>query len=130
MGYACPVCAAPQADGEHLANHLAFSALLGHDDHADWLDEHAPDWSEADPDALFEAVEPHVEATEFPQVFEDTTGERPDVDVPAGGEHDHAHRPPTGPAGSADLDETAADALEEARRLTRERRDGDGEDAA
>jgi len=125
MGYACPVCSAPQADGEHLANHLAFSALLGHDDHADWLDERVPDWGEADPDALFDAVEPHVEETEFPQVFEDTTGEQPDVDLV---DHDHAHRPPTGPADPDELDEAAADAVEEARRLTRERRGDDGAD--
>jgi hypothetical protein len=73
MGYACPVCEDPQADGEHLANHLAFTAVLGDADHEDWLDEHAPGWGDTDPQELAERVSDHAEKREFPQVFEDTT---------------------------------------------------------
>jgi len=75
MGYACPVCGDPQADGEHLANHLAFTAMLGDADHEDWLDEHAPDWADTDPAELAARVTDHADEREFPQVFEDTTGD-------------------------------------------------------
>ncbi|MFB6196643.1 MAG: DUF5810 domain-containing protein, partial [Halobacteriaceae archaeon] len=27
MGYLCPICEEPQVDPEHLANHMAFSAI-------------------------------------------------------------------------------------------------------
>ncbi|MFC6771069.1 DUF5810 domain-containing protein, partial [Halorubrum pallidum] len=52
MGYACPVCETPQRDGEHLAHHLAFTAMLHGDDHAEWLDDHVADWADRDPDGL------------------------------------------------------------------------------
>ena len=74
MGYACPVCGDPQADAGHLANHLAFTAILGADHHEAWLEEHAPSWGEMGEAELAEAVVDHVEETEFPQVFEDTVG--------------------------------------------------------
>jgi hypothetical protein len=86
MGYACPVCEDPQADAGHLANHLAFTALLHEGAHADWLDAHVPDWADHDEDALAEAVVDHATETEYPQVFEDTTGE-----APAGDHADHPH---------------------------------------
>lgn len=86
MGYACPVCEDPQADAGHLANHLAFTALLHEGAHADWLDAHVPDWADHDEDALAEAVVEHATETEYPQVFEDTTGE-----APAGDHADHPH---------------------------------------
>ena len=86
MGYACPVCEDPQADGEHLANHLAFTAMLGDADHEDWLDEHAPDWADTDPAELADRVTDHAEEREFPQVFEDTTGNGHDH-----GRGDHTH---------------------------------------
>jgi hypothetical protein len=106
-GYACPVCDDPQADAGHLANHLAFTAMLRDDGHGAWLDEHVPDWSdrgEADLAAeLRERADDLLEEREYPQVFEDTTGEdghAPGRDDPgersgalfddAGG-HDHAH---------------------------------------
>jgi hypothetical protein len=85
MGYACPVCEDPQADAGHLANHLAFTAMLHEGAHADWLDAHVTDWAEYDEAALAEAVVDHATETEYPQVFEDTTGE-----APAG---DHADNP-------------------------------------
>ena len=108
MGYACPVCGDPQADAEHLANHLAFTAMLGDGDHETWLDEHAPDWDETDADALSDIVVEHAEEKEFPQVFEDTTG------------HDHEHgRDPDHERSGALFDDEpqlAADARERAQR--------------
>lgn len=61
MGYACPVCDVPQADGTHLANHLAFTALVHDDEHADWLDQVVPEWSDRTPDDLAEAIVEHAE---------------------------------------------------------------------
>jgi len=84
MGYACPVCSVPQADEEHLANHLAFTALLGDADHEAWLDDHAPEWESLDPPALADRVVDSVPETEFPEVFEDTV-----PDEQRG--HDHTH---------------------------------------
>jgi hypothetical protein len=79
MGYACPVCETPQMDARHLANHMAFTAMMRHEDHEAWLDEHAPGWSESGEADLAARIEGLVEEVEFPQVFEDTTG------------HDHGH---------------------------------------
>lgn len=155
MGYVCPVCEDPQADGEHLANHLAFTAVLGDDAHEAWLDEHAPDWGDRDPAALAERVVDHADETDYPQVFEDTTDGH---DHDPHGRHDHRHggrdhgddghdhgRAPgasalddAAPGGVADVDERLADGdvdpadvLAEARELTRERRaNADGADEA
>jgi hypothetical protein len=52
MGYACPVCESAQADAAHLANHLAFTAMLGDDEHEAWLDERVPDWADRSPATL------------------------------------------------------------------------------
>ena len=143
MGYACPVCETPQRDGEHLAHHLAFTAMLHGDDHEAWLDDRVPDWGDRDPDGLAAEVTPHAEATEYREVFEDTVDRgRPDVDL---GERDHAghghghargghsharggHGAPgvVDESGAADA-ETAA-ALREARELTREMLAEDGEE--
>jgi len=135
MGYVCPVCGDPQSDAGHLANHLAFTAMLRGGDHEDWLDEHAPDWAGMDEAALAETVGPLAEETDFPQVFEDTTDH--------GHSHDHGSErtgpsftdPSTlpGTAPDGDLDEEARQALAEAREMTRTRRanqadDGEGED--
>jgi len=131
MGYSCPVCGDPQADDVHLANHLAFTALVRGGDHEDWLDERVPDWGQLDDDGLAELVTEHAERTEYPQVFEDTTEGR-----------DHPHDSGDGagsglPSGAnaipdGDLDDEARDVLREARELTRERRgterDPDGPD--
>ncbi|PSP70281.1 hypothetical protein BRC79_02495 [Halobacteriales archaeon QH_8_67_27] len=54
MGYACPVCDDPQADAEHLANHLAFTAMLRGDGHEAWLDDHVDDWADLAPEELAE----------------------------------------------------------------------------
>ncbi|MFB6151654.1 MAG: DUF5810 domain-containing protein [Haloarculaceae archaeon] len=61
MGYVCPVCGDLQADGRHLANHLAFTALLGDDDHEAWLDEQVSDWGEMGPDDLAPLVTERAE---------------------------------------------------------------------
>lgn len=64
MGYACPVCGAEEADGEHLANHMAFTAMLRSDEHEDWLDDHVPDWPDRNPDTLAPDITPHAAETE------------------------------------------------------------------
>jgi len=148
MGYACPVCSDPQADAGHLANHLAFTAMLGDDDHEAWLDEHVPAWAEAGEAELADAVADLVEETEFPQLFEDTAGglEGDSTDPPeersgalfddagrehgrgAGHDHDHDHDHGSGGrdpsrGGAVDtsgpMDDEAAAVLEEAREMTR-----------
>jgi hypothetical protein len=133
MGYACPVCDDPQADAEHLANHLAFTALLGDDDHEAWLDEHAPDWDEADADALAATVTEIAEETDFPQVFEDTTQDH---------DHDHDHersgalfddearaveRGRERARDLSGLDAADEEILEEAREMTRQMEEGNDE---
>lgn len=96
MGYACPVCDLPQRDGEHLAHHLAFTAMLHGDDHETWLDEHADAWSDSTPAELAGAVTPHAEEVET----EDGDGH----DHGHGHGHGHDHetepgRPDVGPLG-------------------------------
>lgn len=100
MGYACPVCESPQADAGHLANHLAFTALLRGGDHETWLDEHVPEWESLREPALGERVTDHASEVAYPQVFEDTTDREPTgaAGTDRGG-HDHGHgegghRPP------------------------------------
>jgi hypothetical protein len=144
MGYACPVCGDPQADGEHLANHLAFTAMLGDADHEDWLDEHAPEWADTDPAELAGRVTDHADEREFPQVFEDTTdGHDHDGHSHDGHGHGHDHEGGLGHGGGSGLDRGLApggvadptevfddaddesapsDVLAEARELTEERR--------
>ncbi|ELZ09326.1 hypothetical protein C479_10910 [Halovivax asiaticus JCM 14624] len=76
MGYACPVCGAEQADGVHLANHLAVTASLGRSDHEAWLAEYAPDWRDDSPDELADRITPHATEIETP-AFETDDGSRP-----------------------------------------------------
>lgn len=123
MGYECPVCSVPHADAEHLANHLAFTAMLHADEHETWLDEYAPEWESSSPAELGPTVAEAVPETEFDAVFEDTTDDG----------HDHAsfedavaegvrssHRGPAS-AGHEDV-------LEEAMELTREMYDDEDDD--
>lgn len=110
MGYACPVCGTPQADGEHLADHLAITAIARGGDHEAWLDEHVADWADRDAAALAELVVEHAPDADYPQVFEDTTADGLD---PADVER---------LAADADLDADAAEIVERARELTRRRR--------
>jgi hypothetical protein len=130
MGYACPVCDDPQADDVHLANHLAFTAMTGGDDHEAWLDERVPDWGQLGEDELSAEVVEYADETEFPQVFEDT------VDRSGDGhshdhEHGHGHDLPQGAdrhRGSNALSDHDSEVLAEARDLTREMlRDSDDE---
>ncbi len=145
MGYACPVCSDPQADGGHLANHLAFTAILGDDAHEAWLDEHVPDWGQMGEAELADVAAEKVEAAEFPQVFEDTVGGLDDGGDPpaersgalfddaghshgqAGHDHADADRARDGAAGDGrgPTDEEAAEILEEAREMTRRMLDAD-----
>lgn len=73
MGYACPVCEAPQADGEHLANHLAFTAMLHDDAHAAFLDDHVEGWEDKTPGLLGAEVVRFADWTDVETVFDDTT---------------------------------------------------------
>ncbi|WP_435196145.1 DUF5810 domain-containing protein [Natronomonas sp. EA1] len=74
MGYACPVCAEPHIDARHLANHLAFLAMMGREEYEEWLAEHAPEWEEGGEQELAARVRELAADAEYPQVFEDTTG--------------------------------------------------------
>jgi len=121
MGYACPVCSDPQADATHLANHLAFTALTGGDDHEAWLDEHVPEWGQFGETELAEHVVEYAEEREFPQVFEESGtgdhGHEHTGDLPAGAD---SHR------GAASMSDDDAEVLAEARELTKEMlEDGD-----
>lgn len=146
MGYACPVCGDPQADAGHLANHLAFTAMIRDDGHEAWLDEHAAGWSEWGEADLADHLREHdaIESADYPQVFEDTTGDT-DHEDPAsersgalfddgghaghGHSHDHPGHAGGAPAGldveidpaSDDLSEKErSEIMAEARELTRE----------
>jgi hypothetical protein len=130
MGYVCPVCEDPQADGHHLANHLAFTAMLGDDAHEAWLDDHAPEWADADPAALADDSQGShsADGRDHGHRHGDTR------------DHDHGGSAslagddvPTG--GVADVTDTLASdddrsveaVLAEARSLTRTRRAGEAE---
>jgi hypothetical protein len=119
MGYACPVCETPQSDAEHLANHLAFTAMLHGDAHEAWLDDHAPDWAEAGVDELAPVVVEYADDVAHEAVFEDTVGE---------GGHAHDHSPAAAPFDAGDLDADAQRALTEAREMTRAMLDEADED--
>jgi hypothetical protein len=136
MGYSCPVCGDPQADARHLANHLAFTAVARGGDHEDWLDEHVPGWESMDEEGLAPEVVDLAEETEYPQVFEDTA-EQHKHDHQHGGHSSREHGNGGGvpeDVGMADLPDEdelsaeAADAIERARELTRERHGSDADD--
>ena len=122
MGYACPVCEDPQADGEHLANHLAFTALLHEDEHMAWLDDHAPDWQDRQPAELAAVVTDHAPEEDYPQVFEDTTEGAPSG-TGNGGPPGTADVPEAAPDVQAAADDVVQEILEEARDLTQEAAD-------
>jgi hypothetical protein len=142
MGYACPVCETPQMDAEHLANHLAITAILGDGAHETWLDEHVPEWADLNEETLGERAVEHAEEEEFPQVFEDTVHddhEHDHDDERSGALFDDERReqPPRGAGARAPAapDAEVEEVLEEARELTERRRanargeDPDGESA-
>jgi len=117
MGYACPVCSDPQADAGHLANHLAFTALTGGDDHEAWLDDRVEGWDRLGEAELAEAVVEHAEETEFPQVFEESGVDDHSDDS---GLPDRVAQPD-----DRELSEADAEVLAEARELTKEMLDED-----
>ena len=139
MGYSCPVCETPQHDSEHLANHLAMTAMLHEDDHEAWLDDHVEGWGEFTPPELGKRVvdaaeevdydEAAVEAADIP---EDRRGE------PSDHGHDHDHGSSAGSpvpdqehtvqSVTDDLDMETEAILEEAREMTRERLERAAED--
>jgi len=114
MGYACPVCSDPQADAGHLANHLAFTAMTGGEDHEAWLDDHVDDWGSLGESELAEIVVDHADEREFPQVFEESGVDDHDhgsvEDLPPGAEQSQSRS-------MSDADESV---LAEARELTKE----------
>ncbi|MGM0592167.1 MAG: DUF5810 domain-containing protein [Halobacteriota archaeon] len=123
MGYACPVCGTPQRDGEHLANHLAFTAMLRHEGHEAWLDDNVADWADMRPEDLAEMVVPHAEESEYEEVFEDTVH---GSDHAGHGHVDHHHHGASGrEAFPADepLDAATQQVVERAKRLTSEMHD-------
>jgi hypothetical protein len=154
MGYACPVCETPQRDAEHLANHLAFTAMLHADEHEAWLDDVAPGWADGSPEELADRVVDHAEETAYDEVFEDTVhGHGHGRGDGHGHEHGHGHghghshghgsdrSPGTAGSGGPAVDpstaarrgagdsEAAADVLREARELTRRMYEEGDEDA-
>ncbi|MFB6091207.1 MAG: DUF5810 domain-containing protein [Halobellus sp.] len=134
MGYACPVCETPQQDARHLANHLAFTAMVHGDEHEAWLDDHVPDWAEMGEADLGPEVAEHAPETDYDQVFEDTAHAHGHDHA-----HDHQHGDPDAGVGGVDpasaaaagqgsLDEETRKILAEARELTAEMLDDDSED--
>ncbi|WP_276270522.1 DUF5810 domain-containing protein [Haloarcula litorea] len=124
MGYACPVCGDPQADAGHLANHLAFTAMTGGDDHEAWLDDHVEGWGQLGETELAEAVVDRAEETEYPQVFEESGVDDGHAHGEARHGHDHGGTgdlPPGADShrGPRDLSEDDREVLAEARDLTR-----------
>lgn len=120
-GYECPVCALPQQDPVHLANHMAMTAILHEDDHHEWLDDTVPEWDTQAPSTLADAIIPHATKTTYPSVFEDTT----DTTTP----HDHEHAPPTS-ASLTERDATTARVIERAREMMNEAEDTESTDTA
>jgi hypothetical protein len=127
MAYRCPVCDVLQPDGEHLANHLAITAMLDRTAHAEWLAAHAPDFEEMNPSELAAQITPALEPVDED---EDTTTPpaSPGFDWSEGPtdgasfEHAIQHqagRGRTAPgAGRADLDPDTRAVLAEAQELT------------
>jgi membrane-associated HD superfamily phosphohydrolase len=123
MGYACPVCEAPQQDAAHLADHLAFTAIVHHDDHESWLEEHVGDWGQYGTDDLAEIVVELATSVKYDQVFEDTVHRQHGRQM-----HDNSHH--TTSAGDeveigtmtetmeTQMDEETQTVINEARKLT------------
>jgi len=126
MAYLCPVCAEPQVDAAHLANHLAFTALIRGGDHETWLDEQAPAWDDHDESWLAGRVRESVAETDHP-VDKIETGSHGQTGH-GGGENSSDRRPDSGgtPGVSlggddwtGELDADARAVVEAARELTR-----------
>ncbi|SDY38035.1 DUF5810 domain-containing protein [Halobellus clavatus] len=137
MGFACPVCETPQQDATHLANHLAFTAMVHGDEHEGWLDDHVPEWETLGEAELAPEVAALAPDADYEQVFEDT------ANAHAGHDHQHRHTGSGGPPGGVDpetaaaagngsLDEETQQIIAEAREMTAEMfadaADAEGED--
>jgi hypothetical protein len=70
--------------------------------HEEFLDEHVPEWESLGEDELGEVVSELAEDEEYPQVFEDTTGQ----DRAGGHSHEHANSPQDGNPDSRGHDHT------------------------
>jgi hypothetical protein len=139
MGYRCPVCGSPQQDDEHLANHLAMTAMLHGEDHEAWLDDHVEEWGEHTPPELAAEVVDGAEEVDY----DEATAERAETEIPTGdGEHDHDHdhdasgsypteeiADPAEVPDSGFIDEAAEEAVAEAREMTRKRREAAEEES-
>jgi hypothetical protein len=134
MGYRCPVCGSPQQDDEHLANHLAMTAMLHGEDHEAWLDEHVAEWSEHTPLELAAEVVDRAEQVDY----DEAAAEHAEAEIPTedtdGHEHEHDHSEsgsypteeiadPAEVPDSGFIDEAAEQAVAEAREMTRKRRE-------
>ncbi|GAB7095668.1 DUF5810 domain-containing protein [Halolamina litorea] len=133
MGYSCPVCGAPQHDDEHLANHLAMTAMLHGEDHEAWLDDHVAEWSEHTPPELAAEIVDDAEEVDY----DEATDARADIPTETTDSHDHAHdhshadgshpteelADPAEVPDSGFIDEAAEAAVAEAREMTRKRRE-------
>lgn len=75
MGYRCPVCNSPQVDATHLANHVAFTALVRGGDHEAWLAETVTDWADMGEDALASELTNHVQRVDL-DIEPDRDGQR------------------------------------------------------
>ncbi|NHX37202.1 MULTISPECIES: DUF5810 domain-containing protein [Halolamina] len=139
MGYRCPVCGSPQQDDEHLANHLAMTAMLHAEDHEAWLDDRVADWGDYTPPELAAEIVDDAEEIDY----DAATAEDAEVEIPTedGGDHDHDHAgthpteeiaDPAEVPDSGFIDEAAEQAVAEAREMTRKRRENatDGDDDA
>ncbi|MFW5934579.1 MAG: DUF5810 domain-containing protein [Halolamina sp.] len=135
MGYRCPVCGSPQQDDEHLANHLAMTAMLHGEDHEAWLDERVAEWGEYTPPALADEIVDDAEAVDY----DAATAEDAEIEIPTHDGHEHdgsgTHRTeeiadPDEVPDSGFIDEAAEQAVAEAREMTRKRRESADDDAA
>ncbi len=138
MGYACPVCDVPQRDARHLADHLAFTAMLRHEEHEEWLDERVPEWGQQGPADLGAEVVEYAEETEYDEVFEDTVNRHDHhhdrEESPFDDDHEHAHGSGHGgidvsaadQRGSGGVDAETQHVLMEARELTRQMMESSG----
>jgi hypothetical protein len=132
MGYRCPVCGSPQQDDEHLANHLAMTAMLHGEDHEAWLDDHVSEWSEHTPPELATEVVDHAEQVDY----DEAAAEHAETEIPTedtdGHDHDHGESgtypteeiaDPAEVPDSGFIDEAAEQAVAEAREMTRKGRE-------
>jgi hypothetical protein len=114
MGYRCPVCDEPQLDGEHLANHLAFTAMIRSEEHATWLDDRVDDWRDLRPAELAEQVTSLAPEEDLPEETE------------AADTHDHG---PARERGRGAYSERGREAREMTREM-HERAEGSGSGSA